>query len=64
MIRGVRAIPPAGHQSVSDKSTLDFTYEYFDMNTEQRVFNLRHYWYPVAQPDAQDLFNYKQNPGW
>jgi hypothetical protein len=63
-IRGVRAMPPAGHKSVDDKSTLNFTYEYIDLPTEQRVFSLRHYWYPVAQADAQDLFNYKQNPGW
>ena len=63
-IRGIRAIPPAGHQNVADKSTLKFTYEYIDLTTEQRVFSLRHYWYPLSQPDTQDLFNYKQNPGW
>ncbi|WP_372757224.1 RagB/SusD family nutrient uptake outer membrane protein [Mariniflexile sp.] len=63
-IRGIRAIPPAGHGSVADKSTLNFTYDYIDLTTEQRVFGLRNYWYPVSQSDAQDLFNYKQNPGW
>ncbi|WP_073247230.1 RagB/SusD family nutrient uptake outer membrane protein [Flavobacterium flevense] len=63
-IRGIRAVPPAGHASVANKSTLNFTYNVIDLTTEQRVFSLRHYWYPVAQSDAQDLFNYKQNPGW
>lgn len=63
-IRGVRAIPPVGHASITDKSTLNFTYEYFDSTTEQRVFGLRNYWYPVGETDAQDLYNYKQNPGW
>lgn len=63
-IRGIRAIPPAGHESVEDKSTLDFTYEYIELSTEQRVFSIRNYWYPVSETDAQDLFNYKQNPGW
>ncbi|KAA5825130.1 RagB/SusD family nutrient uptake outer membrane protein [Algibacter amylolyticus] len=63
-IRGVRAIPPTGHESVTDKSTLNFTYEYYNAPSEQRVFNLRHYWYPMPLTDVQDLFNYKQNPGW
>lgn len=63
-IRGVKAIPPSNHKSVKDKSTLNFTFEYFDALSEQRVFNLRHYWYPLPATDVQDLFNYKQNPGW
>ncbi|ALJ06461.1 hypothetical protein APS56_15555 [Pseudalgibacter alginicilyticus] len=63
-IRGLVATPPTGHAGVADKSTLNFTYEYIDLPTEQRVFNLRNYWYPVSETDAQDLFNYKQNPGW
>ena len=63
-IQGIRAYPPAGHRQVADKSTLDFDYEVIDLSTEQRVFGLRYYWYPVAQPDALNLTNYKQNPGW
>lgn len=63
-IRGIEAIPPTGHANVTDKSTLKFTYRYIDLTTEQRVFYLRNYWYPVAETDAQDLYNYKQNPGW
>ncbi|MCG1035816.1 RagB/SusD family nutrient uptake outer membrane protein [Polaribacter sargassicola] len=63
-IRGVRAIPPAGHSSIADKSTLDFTYEYIDLTSEQRGFELRNYWYPLHQDDVQDLYNFQQNPGW
>ncbi|GIZ09715.1 RagB/SusD family nutrient uptake outer membrane protein [Flavobacterium sp. UMI-01] len=63
-IRGIRATPPSNHASVANKSTLNFTYSYIDLTTEQRVFSLRQYWYPVAQSDAQDLYNFKQNPGW
>lgn len=63
-IRGIRAYPPAGHESVADKSTLDFDYEYIDLTTELRGFELRNYWYPVSETDAQDLYNFKQNPGW
>jgi hypothetical protein len=63
-IRGVIATPEDGHASIADKSSLTFTYDYIDLPTEQRVFNIRNYWYPVSETDAQDLFNYKQNPGW
>ncbi|WP_068824591.1 RagB/SusD family nutrient uptake outer membrane protein [Wenyingzhuangia fucanilytica] len=63
-IRGVEAIPPAGHASVADKSTLNFSYNYIDLTTEQRVFNKRNYWYPVSSNDVFDLSNYQQNPGW
>ncbi|MBC9797182.1 RagB/SusD family nutrient uptake outer membrane protein [Sinomicrobium weinanense] len=63
-IRGVRANPPAGHKQVTDKSTLDFSYEVTDLTTEQRVFDLKHYWYPMPQADALNLTNLKQNPGW
>lgn len=63
-IRGIRATPPQGHRQINDKSTLTFSYQIIDLPTEQRVFNLRHYWYPVAFSDAQNLFNFQQNPGW
>jgi len=63
-IRGLRATPPMGHGQVQDKSTLDFSYEVIELPTEQRVFSLRHHWYPVAFADAQNLYNFQQNPGW
>ena len=63
-IRGVRAIPQSDHKSISDKSTLNFTYDYIDLPTEQRVFEIRNYWYPLNEVDTKDLYNYKQNPGW
>jgi hypothetical protein len=63
-IRGIRAYPPAGHRNVSDKSSLDFTYEVVDLVSEQRVFTSRHYWYPIAQDHVDNLYNLQQNPGW
>lgn len=63
-IRGVRATPPANHKTVANKSTLAFTYSYVDLVTEQRVFQKRHYWYPLPANHVDDLFNLAQNPGW
>ena len=63
-IRGIRATPPAGHQGVADKSTLDFTYQVVTLSTEVRVFERRHHWYPVPADDVQNLLNFAQNPGW
>ncbi|MFN3801027.1 RagB/SusD family nutrient uptake outer membrane protein [Belliella pelovolcani] len=63
-IRGLMVTPQQGHQQIQDKSTLNFTYQEIDLPTEQRVFQLRHHWYPVALSDAQNLFNFQQNPGW
>ena len=63
-IRGIRATPPAGHNGVSDKSSLDFTYEVVPLSTEVRVFNRKHHWYPAPADDVQNLLNFKQNPGW
>ncbi|GGZ13169.1 carbohydrate-binding protein [Echinicola pacifica] len=63
-IQGIRAYPPAGHRNVADKSSLDFRYEVVNLESEQRVFGLRYHWYPVSQSDAQNLYNFQQNPGW
>lgn len=63
-IRGIRATPPAGHQGVQDKSTLDLTYQVVTLSTEVRVFERRHHWYPVPADDVQNLLNFAQNPGW
>ena len=63
-IRGIRAIPPAGHRGVADKSSLNFTYEVVTLSTEIRVFDRRHHWYPVPADDVQNLLNFAQNPGW
>jgi hypothetical protein len=63
-IRGIRATPPANHASVANKSTLKFNYNVIDLVTEQRIFQTKHYWYPVDQVQVNDQYNFKQNPGW
>ncbi len=63
-IKGLVATPPANHASVTNKSTLKFTYSQRNLVTEVRVFERKHYWYPVAQDQVNYQANYKQNPGW
>lgn len=63
-IQGIEATPPANHRSVVNKSTLQFTYKVVDLTTEVRVFQTKHYWYPVPQDQVNSQFNFKQNPGW
>lgn len=41
-----------------------FTYELLDVTEEVRVFERRHYWYPVGEDEANRMVNFKQNPGW
>ncbi len=41
-----------------------FTYKLVDVTEEIRVFQKKHYWYPVGRDEANRLFNFKQNPGW
>lgn len=63
-IRGLVATPPAGHGKVDDKSTLQFTYTTRTLSSEQRVFEMKHYWYPIDQNHVQMLFEMPQNQGW
>jgi hypothetical protein len=63
-INGIVATPPAGHRKVGDKSTLNFSYEVKPLVSEQRVFQMKHYWYPIDINHVQMLYNLQQNPGW
>jgi len=63
-IRGMQAFPPTGHQSVADKSTLDFTYTYRNLDRETRTFTMRNYWYPFTVADASSVPGFVQNPEW
>ncbi len=65
-IQGIRATPATtpNPSTVVNKSTLVFTYRIIDLTTEQRVFQTKHYWYPLDQNQVNNQFNYKQNPGW
>lgn len=63
-IRGMQATPPADHESIADKSTLDFTYTYRNLTAEMRTFTMRNYWYPFAVVDVSSVPDFVQNPGW
>lgn len=64
-IQGMLAKPVnPNHKSVTNKSTLKFTYQVFDVTTEVRIFENKHYWYPVDQDQVNNQYNYVQNPGW
>lgn len=64
-IKGMKAYPlNTNHDKVTDKSTLKFRYERFDVETEQRRFEMRNYWYPFGMNDVAAMKNLKQNPGW
>lgn len=64
-IKGLRATPKdPNHNSVADKSTLEFTFEVIDVVPESRSFQMRNYWYPFPQVDAKSVTNLQQNPGW
>ena len=64
-IKGIKAIPvDPNHAKVADKSTLKFTYEVVDVIPEQRVFEMRNYWYPFSMNDVASLNNLVQNPLW
>lgn len=48
----------------NDVSLKQFYYEVAPVTTAIRVFNRRHYWYPVAADHTDQLGNFRQNPGW
>ena len=41
-----------------------FTYNVEEMESEQRVFEQKHYWYPLPKDHVEMLQNLRQNPGW
>lgn len=64
-IVGMRATPKeSNHASIKDKTKLTYSFERFTVETEQRKFDMRNYWYPFAMNDVAALKNLKQNPGW
>lgn len=64
-IKGMQATPKnANHANVKDKSTLEFTYKVIDVVPEERIFEMKNYWYPFSMNDAASLNNLTQNPGW
>ena len=64
-IKGIQATPKnTNHANVKDKSTLEFTFRVIDVVPEERVFEMKNYWYPFSMNDAASLNNLTQNPGW
>lgn len=41
-----------------------FSYQLKSVSTEVRVFQMKHYWYPMGQDEAARYTKFKQNPGW
>ncbi|MBS3775885.1 MAG: RagB/SusD family nutrient uptake outer membrane protein [Bacteroidales bacterium] len=41
-----------------------FNYTVEEMESESRVFDDKHYWYPLPKDHVEMLKNLKQNPGW
>ncbi|WP_045027461.1 RagB/SusD family nutrient uptake outer membrane protein [Draconibacterium sediminis] len=61
-IKGIKAIDTTpGQKDVSQK---EFTYSVKDVDSEIRVFDTKHYWYPISRDHEFQLSNFKQNPGW
>ena len=46
------------------KNGNNYSYEVIDITPEQRIFEMRNYWYPFAIDDIAGLNNLTQNPGW
>lgn len=64
-IQGVEATVLSKNGVTDDNaSKYTFRYERKDLTTEVRVFESRHYWYPVPLSYQEMFDNFKQNPGW
>jgi len=61
-IKGMKVTPVV--KVGTDQSQWTYSYEVVDVIPEQRVFEMRNYWYPFALNDVAALNNLVQNPGW
>ncbi len=41
-----------------------FSFERKQVTEETRVFDRKHYWYPLPKDEVERLYNFAQNPGW
>lgn len=62
-IKGVRAIPSTPTKDVPPVDN-KFTYQLKDVTEEIRVFERKHYWYPIPESEANRFVRFQQNPGW
>lgn len=51
---------------VKDGNASKYTYNYrrIDLDTDKRVFETRHYWYPIPLSYQEMFDKFSQNPGW
>lgn len=64
-IRGLEAtVLSTNGEAGGDSRKYTFRYESVDLTTETRVFEQRHYWYPIPLEYEESFSNFKQNPGW
>jgi len=62
-IKGVKVMA-SNASSLQPNTGNVFTYQLVDVPEEIRVFELKHYWYPVGRDEANRFPKFKQNPGW
>lgn len=60
-IKGITATPTNPNANIS---SMTFNYSIDEIETEQRIFDMRNYWYPFSLNDVAGLNNLVQNPGW
>lgn len=70
-IKGVTAVGSALGKTNNKNKYTDvvlpgntFTYQLKDVTEEIRVFEKKHYWYPIGKDEAERYVFFKQNPGW
>lgn len=62
-IKGVKATASSATSLKPNPGNV-FTYQLMDVTEEVRVFQRKHYWYPMGEDEVNRLINFKQNPGW
>jgi len=70
-IKGVKVTATAVGKYTSTNKYTDkvlagnvFSYQLMSVPTEIRVFQKKHYWYPIGKDEAERFSKLKQNPGW
>lgn len=70
-IKGVKVTATAVGKYVTSNNYTDkvlpgnvFNYQLMNVTTEVRVFQKKHYWYPIGLDEVQRFSKLKQNPGW
>lgn len=62
-IKGIKA-EVTNQNGTSNQELWDYSYSVNDVTTEVRVFENKHYWYPVAKDITDNTSVFKQNAGW